>query len=173
MIQADNLYKIGSINKAHGLKGEVTFTFTDDIFDTTGSDHLIIEVEGIFVPFFIEEYRFRTDSSALMKFEGIDSADDARQIVGCDVFFEKSKAAGRGEAEMSLNYFVGFRIEDGNGQTLGTVTDIDDQTENWLFIVTRPDGQEILIPAHEEFITDIHHEDHILTMQLPEGLLDI
>lgn len=173
MIRPEDVYQIGAIQKTHGLKGEVVFNFTDDIFDTTEADYLLIEVDGILVPFFIASCRFRSDFSALVQFDDIDTADQARQIVGCNVFFEKSKVQEAGQEEVSLNYFIGFGMQDGDGQPIGTVADIDDNTENWLFVVERPDGQEALIPAHEEFITDIDHDKRMLTMQLPDGLLDI
>ena len=173
MIRYDDVYQIGHISKTHALKGEVVMHITDDIFDRTDSEYVIIEVEGILVPFFIEEYRFRTDSSVLMKFDDIDTADQAQRLVGCRVFFEKSKAAESGEDELSLNYFIGFQMQDEHGTLIGTVQDVDDNTENWLFVVERPDGKEALIPAHEEFITDINHEAKMLTMTLPEGLLDL
>ena len=60
-----------------------------------------------------------------------------------------------------------------DGQPIGTITDIDDQTDNWLFIVRRPDGTEALIPAHEEFIADIKKEEKTMLMDLPLGLLDL
>ena len=33
MIKKEEVYKIGRIGKAHGVKGEVTFNFDDDVFD--------------------------------------------------------------------------------------------------------------------------------------------
>ena len=69
MIKQEEVYKIGRIGKAHGVKGEVTFMFDDDVFDRVDADYLILEVDGILVPFFMEEYRFRTDSTANILFE--------------------------------------------------------------------------------------------------------
>lgn len=73
MIKKEEVYKIGLFNKPHGIHGELQFTFTDDIFDRVDCDYLICLLDGIFVPFFIEEYRFRSDSTA---FDG--------EQVGCD-----------------------------------------------------------------------------------------
>lgn len=173
MIHHSDCYLIGNISKTHALQGEVVFNFTDDIFDTSDSSYILIEVDGILVPFFIEEYRFRGDSSALLKLEDIDSVEQARTLVGCDVYFEKAVAAQTEQEEMSLQYFIGFTVIDENGQSIGTITDIDDNTENWLFVVERPDGSEALIPAHEEFITNIDHEERKLFVDLPIGLLEL
>ena len=62
MIKREDVYKIGRLGKAHGVKGEVSFQFDDDIFDTTDADYLILDIDGILVPFFMEEYRFRSVS---------------------------------------------------------------------------------------------------------------
>ena len=90
MIRADEVFKIGIINKPHGVKGEVSFTFTDGIFDRVeGCDYLILLLDGILVPFFIEGYRFRSDNAALVKFEGIDTAEKARGFINVGVYFTK------------------------------------------------------------------------------------
>ena len=98
MIKKEDTYPIGRITKTHGLKGEVVFNFEDDIFDRVECPYLICEVDGILVPFFMEEYRFKTDASALVKFEDIDSADQAQQLIGSEVYFE-NKFVEEGDAE--------------------------------------------------------------------------
>ena len=145
--------------------------FDDDIFDRVDCPYLICEVDGLLVPFFIEEYRFKTDSAALVKFTDIDSAEQAQQLIGSTVYFENKYIEEGDEDEVSLNYFIGFTVKDGDTE-VGTITDIDDQTENWLFVVERGDD-ELLIPAHEEFITDIDHPNRVITMDLPIGLIDL
>ena len=66
MIKQEEVYKIGRLGKAHGVKGEVSFQFDDDVFDRVDADYLILDIDGILVPFFMEEYRFRSDSTALV-----------------------------------------------------------------------------------------------------------
>ena len=90
MIKKEDVYKIGRIGKAHGVKGEVSFLFDDDVFDRADADYLVLELDGILVPFFMEEYRFRSDSTALVKFEDIDTQDRARELTNCDVYFPAS-----------------------------------------------------------------------------------
>ena len=62
MIKQEEVYKIGRLGKSHGVKGEVSFQFDDDIFDRVDADYLVLDIDGILVPFFMEEYRFRNDS---------------------------------------------------------------------------------------------------------------
>lgn len=170
MIRNEDVFPIGKITKAHGLKGEVNFMFTNDTWDTADCDYLICDIDGILVPFYIEEYRFKNDSTALVKFEDIDSVETADFLLGCDVYLEKKLAEQQDEEEMPLNYFIGFRMEE-DGKFIGKIKDIDDSTENWLFIVEKEDGSEAMIPAHEDFIVGLDKEKRVMTVDLPIGLV--
>lgn len=171
MIKKEEVFKIGIINKPHGVKGEVSFTFTDDIFDRVEDcDYLVLLLDGILVPFFIEEYRFRSDNVALVKFEGIDSTEKARTLTNVEVYYPV-KFMDDQEEISSWNYFIGFRVEDIHHGCLGTVVDVDDATLNVLFVIENGD-EEVLLPAHEEFILDIDRKKKILKVDIPDGLLD-
>ena len=169
MIKAEEVYKIGRLGKAHGVKGEVSFQFDDDIFDRVDADYLVLDIDGILVPFFMEEYRFRSDTVCLVKFKGVDTQQRAQELTGCDVFFPRALAEERDEMP-SLASLVGFAIvNDANGETIGHIAAIDDSTANILFELE--DG--MLIPASDELITDIDAEQRTIRMNIPEGLLDI
>lgn len=171
MIKKEEVFKIGIINKPHGVKGEVSFTFTDDIFDRVEDcDYLVLLLDGILVPFFIEEYRFRSDNVALVKFEGIDSTEKARTLTNVEVYYPV-KFMDDQEEISSWNYFIGFWVEDVHHGCLGTVVDVDDATMNVLFVIENGD-EEVLLPAHEEFILDIDRKKKILKVDIPDGLLD-
>ncbi len=172
MICQEELYKIGIINKPHGIHGEVLFTFTDDIFDRVDCDYLVCLMDGIYVPFFLEEYRFRTDTTALVKFEEVDSDQKARRFTNVEVWFPVKYAAESQEEEYSWDYFCGFQAEDTELGVISTITEVDTATINTLFVVDR-EGEEILIPAQEDFIDTIDHDSRKIWLKLPEGLLQI
>lgn len=90
MIRAEEVYRIGRIGKPHGVKGEVSFMFSDDVFDRVDSDYLILSVDGILVPFFFEEYRFKSGETALVKFCDVDDKSQAQELTGCDVFSQRN-----------------------------------------------------------------------------------
>lgn len=175
MIRQEDVYKIGRLGKPHGVKGEISFQFTDDVFDRVDADYLIIEVDGILVPFFIEEYRFRSDETALLKLEDIDTQEAARELTNSDVYFERRLSDDAGESSMAA--IIGYRlVNDADGQEIGTITGIDDSTANILFEVLKSgtdDDSPILIPAAEEFITSIDNDKREISVALPEGLLDL
>lgn len=172
MITHEQVYRIGRIGKPHGVKGEVSLQFSDDVFDRVDADYLVLETDGILVPFFMEEYRFRNDSAALVKFEGIDTQERARELTHCDVYFPYSLSDGN-EQQFSWNEIVGFSLIDADTQQpVGEITAIDDSTINILFHVER-DGEEILIPASDELIQSVSMERREIEITLPDGILDL
>ena len=169
MIRREEVYKIGKLGKAHGVKGEVSFLFDDDVFDRMDADYLILDIDGILVPFFIEEYRFKTDSNALMKFDGIDSQERARELTGCDVYFKRDQSDEDSE-HISWAEIIGYKLTDAEtGADIGTIAVIDDSTINILFELE--DGK--LIPASEELITNVDTKKHQIEINLPEGILEL
>lgn len=173
MIKKEEVYRIGRIGKPHGVKGEVQLQFDDDVFDRVDADYLVLEVDGILVPFFMEEYRFRSDTVVLMKFEGIDTQEQARALTGCEVFFPRD-LAGTADGEPSMAQIVGFRVRDfQRNEVIGTITGVDDSTINTLFEVRLTDGRDVLIPAAPEFIKGVEAAVEEFIVDLPEGLLDL
>lgn len=167
MIKED-VYKIGKLGKAHGIKGEVTMHVDDDVFDRVDAEYLILELDGILVPFFMEEYRFKINETALIKFDGIDTLERARELTGSDVYFPRNMATSDENDELSYAQLVGYTIINANdGKEVGEIALIDEQTINIMFELT--DGT--LIPASEELITDIDTEKKTITLNIPEGLL--
>lgn len=166
MIKADEVYKIGRLGKAHGIKGEITMQVEDDIFDRTEAEYLVLELDNIMVPFFIEEYYFKSDTTALIKFEGIDTLERAKEFANVDVYFPRSIKDNATSDQEILSYpmLVGFQVND-----IGKIAYIDQQTENIMFELE--DGT--LIPASEELIEDIDVANKQIKMTIPEGLLDI
>ena len=170
MIREEDVYRIGRLGKTHGVRGEISFLFDDDVFDRADADYLVLEVDGILVPFFIEEYRFKSDSTAILKLEDVDTQERARQLTGTDVWFPKALVPDDEEGQLSLAFLVGFTIVDeATGKDIGRITAIDDSTANTLFELE--DGR--LIPATDDFVTHINTEQRKLRMQLPEGLLTL
>jgi len=173
MILPDDVFPIGTIGRPHGLGGEVSLHFTDDVFDRVDADYLIIEVDGILVPFYMESYRFKTDTTALVKFCDIDTVEQARELTDCRVFFPRSLSDSDDE-QPSAAEMIGFSVVDGkSGMVIGRIEAIDDTTANTLIELSRADGGTLLLPLSGELINNIDAEGHRITMTIPEGLLEL
>ncbi len=173
MIAKESVYRIGRLGKPHGVKGEISFQFSDDIFDRVDADYLVLELDGIMVPFFMEEYRFKNDEVALMKFEGVDSENRARELTGTEVYFPRTLAEAD-ESQLSWAEIMGYNVLDAqSGDVVGTLNEVDDTTVNTLFVVHTPTGNEILIPANNDTVVAIDRKERSITVDIPQGLLEI
>ena len=175
MINREDLTKIGKIKKTHGIKGEMLFEFIDDSFDDDKCSFLIFELDGIFVPFRLTDYRFISNTSALIQLKRIDSGEKARLFTGKEVYFpQKHIVADTSEELFSWDYFRGFTLIDEKLGKIGIITEIDETTINVLFhIESIGTSTHQLIPASDELITHINPDTKELFVILPEGILDL
>ena len=131
--------------------------------------------DGILVPFFWESYRFRSDTTALVKFEGVDSEREARALSHQEVFYPKSQLDKDwyGHQPLTWSQLVGWQLTDaGSGETLGEITAVDDSTMNVLLEVQGPD-RKLVVPAAEDLIEAFDKENGRLSLRVPEGLLEM
>lgn len=173
MININDYQKIGRFTKPHGIKGELTLLFTNDIFDRADCDYIVCLIDNIPIPFFIEEYRFKGNESAIFKLEDIDNEDEAKLLAGYDIYYPKKYLSDCEYCEYSWDYFINFEVMTDKSEYIGIINNIDDSTYNVLFSVINQNKDEILIPANEELITEIDHDRKKIYMTIPEGLLHL
>ena len=82
-------YKVGYVLKPHGLKGEVTISLEADAPDFSEVESIFLEKDNRLVPYFIESISIR-DTKAFVKFEEVDSMDDAQAISKRALYLPKS-----------------------------------------------------------------------------------
>lgn len=173
MIRPEEVFGIGYISKFRGIGGEVEMPFTDDAFDRGTAECFVLDMDGILVPFFWEEYRFKNADTAIVKFEGIDNETDARRLVGRKVYYLRSKQGEPAGEVHSWKAFTGYTIVTPAGQTLGVVEGVDDSSANIIFYLQTPDGKEVIIPFHDDFLVDYSLTERIICLELPDGLLGL
>ena len=177
MISRDEIVEIGSYNKPHGINGEISATLLCDTEIADKFSCFISSIDGIFVPFFTESMRVKNAQTLLLKLEGLENENEVKLLVNKDVFVLKKEYDEISEEydcdEAPVDYFVGYKVCDNEtGETIGEIIDVDDATENVLFVVEDAKGNEILIPAVDDLVIDIDFENCVLTMSLPNGLID-
>jgi len=175
MIKAEDVIRIGRLGKPHGIDGELGFHFEDDVFDRTQCPYWLVMTDGILVPFFWESYRFRSDTTALVKFEGVDSERQARAMSNQEVFYPKSELDEEWYRTRSLRWsqLPGYRLVDADsGESLGEITAVDDSTMNILLEVSGRQRKYVL-PVAAELIEELDKENSVLRLHIPAGLLDL
>ncbi len=176
MITRDELLAIGRYNKPHGVNGELSVTLDCDPELLDGFSCLVSDIDGIFVPFFVGGWRPKGATTALLSIDGIASEHDAALLVGKEVFVLKREydklALEEGDDALPVDYFIGWEALNGT-ELLGHVARVDDSTANVLFVIERPDGSELMVPAVEEFVVEVDSPGKRLVMQLPQELLQL
>ena len=66
---------------------KLAFGSNSDVFDDSDDPYIICEMDGILVPFFIEEYRYKTDTVILLKLKNVDDEKAAREFSNREVFY--------------------------------------------------------------------------------------
>lgn len=173
MIRKEELTEAGTFGKPHGVKGELSFRFTLDAFGDDGCPFLVCELDGIFVPFRLEEYRLTSGSTALVRLKGICSEEKARALTRKAVYLPKKYLPQPAEETLpDWDYFIGFTLIDAAAGEVGTVAGVDTSTLNTLFRVEN-NGAERFVPAAAALIVRIDENQQKIYMDLPAGLLDL
>ncbi len=169
MITHNETIEIGKLRKPHGTRGEIQCTLINDWLDAADPTYLILEIDNILVPFFLEEYRYKNDETVLLTFEDINNEESAARLAGSRVFLHKNQLPEDAEVTLAPTSLIGYTVIDTQHGNLGTITDIDTSTLNALFSLS----SETIFPAHDDFVVDIDTEKQILTVTLPEGMLSL
>lgn len=172
MIRENEITSVGSFLKPHGIKGEIAAELDIDCEDVDNLTCIICEMEGIYVPFFINNARSKGRDTVLLTVDGVKDEKEAAMFTGKTIYALSSEVEQEGIGEgIYVTDLAGFTvIEEGTG-TVGIIDYVDDSTANILFVVKDKDGETVYIPAAEEFITGLDPDDKTITMRLPDGLL--
>ena len=171
MIKKEDVFKIGHFAKPHGIKREITVVTDCDLFDDSDDLFVVCDMDGILVPFFVEDYRYKTDSTLLLKLEGVDSEVAAREFSNRDVFYPLERVDEDSlVGDITWDNFIGFEVIDEKEGRLGIITNVDDSTINVLLQIDY-DGRDLLLPAVEELVRDVDYEQKQMMVSVPEGLL--
>lgn len=181
MIEPSELTSAGRFIKTHGIRGELNAVIDVDTEFLDEERCFICDMDGIFTPFFIESVRPKGPHGILIKPEGIDDEIHAAEFTGKEFYVRReslrayeTETYGEADEGEYADDMIGWKILDAEtGELTGTITDLNLETANALFIVETPQGSTVYIPVSEEFIKEINHDEKTLSMTLPQGLLDL
>lgn len=134
---------------------------------------LMIEIDGLLVPFFIKEegLRFRSAETAIVQLDWIVNEEQARKLCGLSVFL-KNEDVVVPEEELSIHHLVGFVLYDTQIGEIGPIERVEDYGGNLLFQL-QYQGREILVPFNEDLLTELDEQERRIKMQCPDGIFDL
>jgi 16S rRNA processing protein RimM len=165
-------YKVGYILKPHGLKGEVTISIDAEApEDFESLKSVFVESKQQLVPYFFEAISVRGDK-AFVKFEDVDTPEAAQAISKSTLYLPKASRPKSGRGEFYDDEIISFQVSDAERGSIGHVVAVVEAGPNKLLEVDY-NGKEVLIPVNSPFITSINKTKKTISVELPEGFLEI
>lgn len=169
----DSYIHIGRIVASFGLKGELILKHAlGKKTALKGVEVLFVEEQkGSQIPYFVESSRAKDHDEIYVKLEGVNTKESAARITTRNVWLRETdfrNLAGKA-SPISL---LGYTILTDEDEQLGPVEEVIEQPHQVLLRITL-DGNEALIPLHEESLDEIDHKKKIIHVILPDGLLDV
>jgi 16S rRNA processing protein RimM len=121
----------------------------------------------------IEGHRFHK-GRVLLKFAGASTISDAETLVNFDVVIADDQLFEHAEDDFFYDFqLIGCSVVERAGTVLGEVTRVLHTDAGPLLEISRPQASSALIPFIDQFCPDVDVESKQITVELPEGLLDL
>lgn len=143
------LVKLGKVVKLHGYMGQMKINTSYDkdfdiknitkVFDSAGKEYKVSRI-------------FSSTDSVVVALENVD-LQSAKTFVNKDFYVERTLFGGKILIEDLKNSTVKFE----NGETLGTITDVEDYGTAEVFYCLKNDGRELLFPNVKNIIVSFDY----------------
>ncbi|MGD0621199.1 MAG: ribosome maturation factor RimM [Thermacetogeniaceae bacterium] len=162
---------IGEIGAPHGCRGEVrVMPLTDfpERFKTT--EHVFLSLGNSLVEKAVESAVIQ-QNHVVLKLEGIDSVEQARQFRGALLQVSRQELWPLQDGAYYHFEIVGLKVVTVGGSALGEVTEILTTGGNDVYVVKGGLGEEYLVPALRSVVKKIDTGAGLMIIEPPPGLL--
>lgn len=165
---------IARIVKARGIRGEVSCVLETDFPERFSS----LEQVTVWMPDGTRlrlrvEHRWFHKERVILKFEGCDTMTAAQNLAGGRLVIAESDLEPLGEGEFFEHQVIGSEAVTSEGRRLGHVTRFMRTGGTDLLVLKSDDGRERLIPFADEICTDVDVRAKRITIDPPDGLLEL
>lgn len=166
-------HRIGKITGTHGLDGRVVLRHELQEKNLWSKiPHLFIALRReSFIPYFIEDRKVINHEEVLLKLDETDSVELARALSGKDVYLEE-EVFSKLKPKAIETGMIGFRIVDRQLGLIGTVADLY-ETPGQVLATVQYQGKEVMIPLVDATIRAVDGSTRTISVDLPDGLLDV
>lgn len=172
-MQKKDCFFVGKIVKKYSFKGELLIKLdTDDPEQFLEMESVFVEQHKNLIPFFIETSSLHKSSLLRVRFEEVENEADADALVGKELYLPLQLLPPLSGNKFYYHEIIGFTVKDLSFGEVGTVIGVNDNTAQHLFIIEK-DNKEILIPINDEFIVNVSRKSKEITLQVPEGLIEL
>lgn len=161
---------VGKLRRPHGVRGEMQMDVLTDFPERlrrgatllVGEEHLALSI-----------LRTRWHNEVLLvQFEGYHTPEEAGALRNMMVYVRADDRPALPEGEYYHHQLLGLKVVDEAGTAQGEVEQVLETGANDVLVVRRPDGRELLVPYHDEFVVAVDIGGGKLTVKILPGLLD-
>lgn len=163
---------LGRIVKVWGLRGEVKALAAFD------SEEVVRGLKGVYLrsgggePLYRSlEWARRLGPFLFLKFQGVNSPEEAGRLIGQEVCIPREEAPPPPEGSYYYYDIIGLRVVSEEGEELGEVVEIMPTPANDVYVVKGKKG-EWLLPAVREIIVKVDLEAGRLIIRTIKGLIE-
>jgi 16S rRNA processing protein RimM len=168
--QPPEFLAVGRVVRPHGIRGAVKVESGSDLFASI-NPAMTIYLGETHAAVVVKESRPHR-SGYLLFLEGIEDRDQAESLRGEDIYLRFEETDPLPEGVYYQWQILGLEVHTEEGEILGAVDQILETGANDVYLVRRPSGDEILLPAIPEVIREVDLEQDRLVVRLLPGLID-
>lgn len=166
-------FYLGKIVRKHSFKGDVVAKLdTDEPELYTNLESVFIALSNNLVPFFIEKSLLQKGNQLRIKFEDVESEDDADAIMGAELYLPLEFLPKLTGNKFYFHEIINFDIEDVNYGPIGVIVGVNDSSAQPLFEINA-NGKDVFIPMIDDFIKKVDRDNKKVIVETPEGLIDL
>ena len=172
-MRKDDCFYLGKVAKKFSFKGEVLiYLDTDEPEMYEDLESVFVEFNKNLVPFFIENSQLHKNDFLKVRFEDVNNEEKADELIGREVYLPLSMLPKLEGNKFYYHEVIGFDVIDKRLGNIGKIVSINDSAAQPLFEIEK-DGIEILIPMIDDFIIEVNRNNKSITLNTPEGLVDL
>lgn len=172
-MRKEECFYLGKIVSKFSFKGEVLIKLdTDEPESYLEMESVYVDYDKNLVPFFIEKSSLQKSYLLRVKFEDVDTEEDADDLMKCDLYLPLEMLPKLNDDQFYYHEIIGYTVEDKNYGNIGQLTGINDTTSQALLEIEKG-GKQILIPMNDEFLIKVDKKNRIVFVNTPEGLIDL
>ena len=166
----EDLFKIGVVTTAHGIKGELkVFPTTDDPKRYKKLKEVIVNSKHKTETLKVQGVKF-FKQFVILKLEGIDDMDTAYLYRNAELCVTRDNAVKCEEDEYFIADLIGIKVYDEDNNIIGEVTDVIQTGANDVYEIKREDDSLVYIPAIKECVLSVDIPSGRMNIHVMEGL---
>ena len=169
---------VGRARKAHGLRGELAvevITDAPDAIFASGARLFAGTTTGDLAPDRAELHVVQATpfkGGMIVSFREITDRTEAERWRDRYFLVPSTELPPPEDDEVYVHELRDMHVVLTSGEAVGTVTEVYELPQGLTLDVRREGGSTVMLPYNDRFVTAVDREERVITVDLPEGMLD-